>query len=102
MYIVTTRISVSGVHDAETCDLLEPSQLQLKQWGKQRPMYSHCDISSVLGTYMGQLVNCILPQKNAVTSTFADIMALKVLVGCKRVIDYAVKIRVRPDNLGVG
>ena len=34
--------------------------------------------------------------------TFADIMALKVLVGCKRVIDYAVKIRVRPDNLGVG
>merc|ERR1711963_647353 len=27
--------------------------------------------------------------------------ALKVLVGCKRVIDYAVKIRVRPDNLGV-
>merc|ERR1719151_615 len=28
-------------------------------------------------------------------------MALKVLVGCKRVIDYAVKIRVRPDNLGV-
>ena len=29
-------------------------------------------------------------------------MALKVLVGCKRVIDYAVKIRVRPDNLGVG
>ena len=33
--------------------------------------------------------------------TFSDIMALKVLVGCKRVIDYAVKIRVRPDNLGV-
>ena len=31
----------------------------------------------------------------------ADRMALKVLVGCKRVIDYAVKIRVRPDNLGV-
>jgi electron transfer flavoprotein beta subunit len=28
-------------------------------------------------------------------------MALKVLVGCKRVIDYAVKIRVRPDNMGV-
>jgi len=28
-------------------------------------------------------------------------MALKVLVGCKRVIDYAVKIRVRPDALGV-
>jgi len=28
-------------------------------------------------------------------------MAMKVLVGCKRVIDYAVKIRVRPDNLGV-
>lgn len=28
-------------------------------------------------------------------------MALKVLVGCKRVIDYAVKIRVRPDKLGV-
>merc|ERR1711942_495420 len=28
-------------------------------------------------------------------------MALKVLVGCKRVIDYAVKIRVKPDNLGV-
>lgn len=26
---------------------------------------------------------------------------MKVLVGCKRVIDYAVKIRVRPDNLGV-
>lgn len=28
-------------------------------------------------------------------------MALKVLVGCKRVIDYAVKIRIRPDKLGV-
>jgi len=28
-------------------------------------------------------------------------MALKVLVGCKRVIDYAVKIRVKPDKLGV-
>lgn len=28
-------------------------------------------------------------------------MALKVMVGCKRVIDYAVKIRVRPDKLGV-
>lgn len=28
-------------------------------------------------------------------------MALRVLVGCKRVIDYAVKIRVRPDNMGV-
>jgi len=28
-------------------------------------------------------------------------MALKVLVGCKRVIDYAVKIRVRPDAMGV-
>merc|ERR1712088_780896 len=30
-----------------------------------------------------------------------DAMALKVLVGCKRVIDYAVKIRVKPDKLGV-
>jgi len=28
-------------------------------------------------------------------------MSLKILVGCKRVIDYAVKIRVRPDKLGV-
>jgi len=28
-------------------------------------------------------------------------MAMKVLVGCKRVIDYAVKIRVRPDKMGV-
>ncbi|XP_071483869.1 electron transfer flavoprotein subunit beta-like [Diadema antillarum] len=28
-------------------------------------------------------------------------MALRVLVGVKRVIDYAVKIRVKPDNLGV-
>jgi len=28
-------------------------------------------------------------------------MSLKVLVGCKRVIDYAVKIRIRPDKLGV-
>jgi len=28
-------------------------------------------------------------------------MSFKVLVGCKRVIDYAVKIRVRPDKLGV-
>ena len=26
---------------------------------------------------------------------------MRVLVGCKRVIDYAVKIRVRPDKLGV-
>ena len=28
-------------------------------------------------------------------------MGLRVLVGVKRVIDYAVKIRVRPDKLGV-
>lgn len=28
-------------------------------------------------------------------------MALRVLVGCKRVIDYAVKVRVRPDKTGV-
>ena len=28
-------------------------------------------------------------------------MALRVLVGCKRVIDYAVKIRVKPDKSGV-
>ena len=28
-------------------------------------------------------------------------MALRVIVGCKRVIDYAVKIRVKPDKLGV-
>ncbi|XP_077524988.1 electron transfer flavoprotein beta subunit [Amblyomma americanum] len=28
-------------------------------------------------------------------------MALRVLVGCKRVIDYAVKIRVKPDKTGV-
>ncbi|KAH7636957.1 electron transfer flavoprotein beta subunit [Dermatophagoides farinae] len=28
-------------------------------------------------------------------------MSLKILVGCKRVIDYAVKIRIRPDNKGV-
>ncbi|XP_002741278.1 electron transfer flavoprotein subunit beta-like [Saccoglossus kowalevskii] len=27
--------------------------------------------------------------------------SLRVLVGCKRVIDYAVKVRVRPDKLGV-
>jgi electron transfer flavoprotein beta subunit len=33
--------------------------------------------------------------------TFIFKMSLKVLVGCKRVIDYAVKIRVRPDKLGV-
>lgn len=26
---------------------------------------------------------------------------MRVLVGCKRVIDYAVKIRVRPDKMGV-
>jgi len=31
----------------------------------------------------------------------ADAMALRVLVGCKRVIDYAVKIRVKPDKSGV-
>merc|ERR1711879_855915 len=30
-----------------------------------------------------------------------DAMALRVLVGCKRVIDYAVKIRVKPDKSGV-
>merc|ERR1711892_392912 len=35
------------------------------------------------------------------TPTFKHKMALKVLVGCKRVIDYAVKIRVKPDKLGV-
>merc|ERR1711893_129844 len=29
------------------------------------------------------------------------IMALRVLVGCKRVIDYAVKVRVKPDKSGV-
>ena len=28
-------------------------------------------------------------------------MTLRILVGCKRVIDYAVKIKVRPDKLGV-
>lgn len=28
-------------------------------------------------------------------------MGLRILVGVKRVIDYAVKIRVRPDKLGV-
>ena len=28
-------------------------------------------------------------------------MSLRVLVGCKRVIDYAVKVRVKPDNTGV-
>ena len=28
-------------------------------------------------------------------------MSLKLLVGCKRVIDYAVKIRVKPDKMGV-
>jgi electron transfer flavoprotein beta subunit len=28
-------------------------------------------------------------------------MSLRVLVGCKRVIDYAVRVRVRPDKLGV-
>ncbi len=28
-------------------------------------------------------------------------MGLRVLVGVKRVIDYAVKVRVRPDKLGV-
>ncbi|EDV25763.1 uncharacterized protein TRIADDRAFT_37485 [Trichoplax adhaerens] len=28
-------------------------------------------------------------------------MALRVLVGCKRVIDYAVKVRVKPDKTGV-
>ena len=30
----------------------------------------------------------------------SEMSGLRVLVGCKRVIDYAVKIRVRPDNLG--
>merc|ERR1711915_422503 len=35
------------------------------------------------------------PHKHTVT------MALRVLVGCKRVIDYAVKIRVKPDKSGV-
>lgn len=29
------------------------------------------------------------------------LMALRILVGCKRVIDYAVKVRVRPDKTGV-
>lgn len=28
-------------------------------------------------------------------------MSLRILVGCKRVIDYAVKVRVRPDKMGV-
>ncbi|XP_013404233.1 electron transfer flavoprotein subunit beta [Lingula anatina] len=28
-------------------------------------------------------------------------MALRILVGCKRVIDYAVKVRVKPDKMGV-
>ena len=31
----------------------------------------------------------------------ADRMALRVMVGCKRVIDYAVKIRVKGDKTGV-
>merc|ERR1712098_334730 len=34
-------------------------------------------------------------------SNFMGVMALRVLVGCKRVIDYAVKIRVKPDKSGV-
>jgi len=38
------------------------------------------------------------PQVRYQTET---VMALRVLVGCKRVIDYAVKIRVKPDKSGV-
>jgi len=30
-----------------------------------------------------------------------NMSGMKILVGCKRVIDYAVKVRVRPDKLGV-
>merc|ERR1712106_780721 len=41
------------------------------------------------------------PTHQTTSSQFLTRMALKVLVGCKRVIDYAVKIRIKPDKLGV-
>merc|ERR1712183_983950 len=47
-----------------------------------------------------QLSNPTYKTTNSSTKLITK-MALKVLVGCKRVIDYAVKIRVKPDKLGV-
>merc|ERR1712106_1043082 len=41
------------------------------------------------------------PTHQTTSSQLLTKMALKVLVGCKRVIDYAVKIRIKPDKLGV-
>merc|ERR1712096_121882 len=41
------------------------------------------------------------PTHQTTSSQLLTKMALKVLVGCKRVIDYAVKTRVKPDKLGV-
>merc|ERR1712183_60951 len=41
------------------------------------------------------------PTHQTPSSQLITKMALKVLVGCKRGIDYAVKIRVKPDKLGV-
>jgi len=41
------------------------------------------------------------PTHQTPSSQLITKMALKVLVGCKRVIDYAVKIRIKPDKLGV-
>merc|ERR1712045_720658 len=41
------------------------------------------------------------PPSAAISKSSFVIMGLRVLVGVKRVIDYAVKIRVRPDKLGV-
>merc|ERR1739838_1137827 len=49
---------------------------------------------------MGLFVNRT-PTWETPSSQLITNMALKVLVGCKRVIDYAVKIRIKPDKLGV-
>merc|ERR1712055_262529 len=47
-----------------------------------------------------QLSNPTYKTTNSSTKLITK-MALKVLVGCKRVIDYAVKIRIKPDKTGV-
>ena len=58
---------------------------------------------------MIRFLNQLFPADNEIKNSIKDdiiflycsaMSGLRVLVGCKRVIDYAVKIRVRPDNLG--
>ena len=70
--------------------------------------FSHVDISNNQENLLVEKIKryflmVILKFKKLYTSIMPYLPAmsgLRVLVGVKRVIDYAVKIRVRPDSLG--